>query len=371
MDIIGLIHRDEWGYDPIRLTIFAGSVSETLVNFPVLLKLSDDVGKTHIDLSGVVSTLGSSSNRKRILITDSVGTPCYAEIVEWDQQRSLAYIWFRAPIIAHDRDTYFYVYYDPEHEEMSDYVGDVRSAPAMRVWENGYTAVWHMRSSNGKLLDSTSNMNDGTLYNVTETDGIVGRCLSFNGSNSYIEIPHKNVQNVNHFTLDMVIYFRSLPPNYSAIPICKGSYIGPFWLELRPTPYINTYARVNGVNQAGSVTTPLNTWWNVGMRFDGTTVDSYRDGKRVHMFNIAGTLDTLSYPIRIGKGGYSSSYGRYWTNANIAEIRLSSVPRSSAWFAATHAALTDTLMSCEIIPKREYRRCQNPVGFGSTGLTII
>ena len=54
-------------------------------------------------------------------------------------------------------------------------------------------AFWHMDESSGKMIDSSSSGNDGTLSNVTRVaPGYSGggRAYSFNGSNSKVTVPN-------------------------------------------------------------------------------------------------------------------------------------------------------------------------------------
>src|SRR5690606_11402161 len=86
-----------------------------------------------------------------------------------------------------DQDTKLYLYFDPAHAEMTQYVGDTGETAAQRVWENGYAGVWHMKNVNGQVLDSTANGNHGTIYGATEVDGPLGRCLSFDGVDDEVQ----------------------------------------------------------------------------------------------------------------------------------------------------------------------------------------
>jgi hypothetical protein len=170
-----------WANEPILLTIPAGSVTGVLEDFPVMVKLSGASGKTAADVSKVFTALGSDANRKRICVTAGDGiTPCYVEIKEWNTATQTAYLWVRVPRIDPGLDTHLYLYYDPLHAEMTDYVGDTASETAWNVWDNGWEFVG-MKPSGGLLLDSTRNQNHGTIYGATEVDGPLGRCLSFDG----------------------------------------------------------------------------------------------------------------------------------------------------------------------------------------------
>lgn len=52
-------------------------------------------------------------------------------------------------------------------------------------------AIWHFDENQGNVVyDETSNHNNGTAFYTTWTPGIYGSALSFNGSSSYVTVPH-------------------------------------------------------------------------------------------------------------------------------------------------------------------------------------
>jgi hypothetical protein len=119
-----------WGYEPVRITIPAHTFDEVFEDLPVDLRISADSGANHADLSMVFTALGSYANRKRICVTAGDGlTPCYVEIKEWNTATPTATLTVTVPLVNPGEDTHLYLYYDPEHAEMTDWVTDAPAPP--------------------------------------------------------------------------------------------------------------------------------------------------------------------------------------------------------------------------------------------------
>lgn len=160
----------EWEYPPIRLTIPSYYVSETLVDFPLMIRLSESSGVDRTDVSQVVSMLG---NTRRFCIANSDGvTPLYTEIKEWDVSKQTAILFTKVPKLTHDVDTNLYLYYDPTHPTITTHVGDIGSSAGQSVWSNGYAGVWHMKPTaltkktlySGERSDSASGGRAANAY---------------------------------------------------------------------------------------------------------------------------------------------------------------------------------------------------------------
>ena len=345
-----------WANEPILLTIPAGSVTGVLEDFPAMVKLSGSSGKTAADVSKVFTALGSDANRKRICVTASDGiTPCYVEIKEWSTATQTAFLWVRVPRINPGEDTHLYLYYDPLHAEMTDYVGDTASETAWNVWNDGYKFVG-IKPSGGQLLDSTRNQNHGTIYGATEVDGPLGACLSFDGVDDYVEIVHDpSLDLPDTLTIGIYCNFKSFAPNFSLL-VGMGRHDSNY--------YVGTYTSGNRVcsrflsrdsegvyfdqpsaGRGAELDTDTILHWAVDavsvpeqhtmfVDVDGQT-DTYTPSR-------ANGLATGTYPVRIG--GRGTPGGSEYHNADIYTVTISSVARSPAWIAATNAALRDELI---------------------------
>lgn len=141
-------------------------VDSALSDFPVLIYLSTSSGRNNDDVSFIFDELQSDDNRKKIAVTTDDGlTQCFVEIEKWDNATEQAWLWVKVPSISDTVDTALYLYYDIDHADNTDYVGDPNSAHAENVWDGNFMAVWHLGETSGgmgAIVDSTSNSNDGT-----------------------------------------------------------------------------------------------------------------------------------------------------------------------------------------------------------------
>ncbi len=334
-----------WANEPILLTIPAGAVTGVLEDYPAMVKLSGSSGKTSADVSKVFTALGSDANRKRICVTASDGiTPLYVEIKEWSTATQTAFLWVRVPRINPGEDTHLYLYYDPLHAEMTDYVGDTASETAWNVWDNGYGFVG-LKPSGGQLLDSTRNANHGTIYGATLTTGPLGTCLSFDGVDDRA-LTANPVDLAGGFTCEF--FARTPAPHYGGLGGNNqfGARIDPITehpdrlagflkksdgtLLQRPTiPYITG---------GGSIFHAVWTW-------DKNTFAPYGNGK--HTVSIpANVALTTPSAFNIAGSNIAAPYGNFVVFLTM----ISSVARSPAWIAATNLSLRDELIVYDDAP---------------------
>ena len=345
-----------WANEPILLTIPAGSVTGVLEDFPVMVKLSGSSGKTAADVSKVFTALGSDANRKRICVTASDGiTPCYVEIKEWSTATQTAFLWVRVPRINPGEDTHLYLYYDPLHAEMTDWVGDTGEPAAQQVWENGYVGVWHTPSG-GQLLDSTRNANHGTIYGATPTTGPLGACLSFDGVDDYGATP--NTSDASGFTQQFAVVAMFSQSATKPQSIVAANWSGSstentnaWFIEID----FNSAIRVGLATGAGQYqsysyennltvgeTHILHMTWKSGeapkLYVDGTEQAHTPSGGARYT-----SIAEIEYPVEIGK-----AMGPRWFAGTISLVAVtndaSPAAITPAWIAATNAALRDDLI---------------------------
>lgn len=334
-----------WSNEPIQLTIPSGAVTGVLEDHPVMLILSPSAGVTNSDLSQVLVALGEDSNRKRICVTEADGiTPLYVEITEWDRGVLRAVLWVRVPRINPGEETRLYFYYDANHAEMTDYVGDTGEPAAQMVWSNGYSGVWHMKSVDGVVLDSTPHEHHGTIYGATETTGPLGKCLSFDGVDDYIEIAQSLLLRPDTGTLHGYLTHR-------------GEHLmgeGGVWMDAATSTQnrllINDLGRVRAQYRIGGADVlvdagsghniPVDTPAVFGLTHDGDRLSIFLNGVGVVDTPATGTLGSGTSPISIGRGQPDI----YYFDGTIYQITISSIARSPAWIAATTLSLRDELI---------------------------
>jgi len=128
---------------------------------------------------------------------------CYTEIDRWDQANQEAQLWVKVPYISKDVDTVINLSFDITNDDNSDYIGGTGELPAQAVWGD-YGAVYHLSSD---ATDSTANALDGTLINMDAgniVDFGVGKGLSFDGVEEYIDLPDLNHGSLGEMTFEVI-----------------------------------------------------------------------------------------------------------------------------------------------------------------------
>ncbi|NQU18881.1 hypothetical protein HQ550_01855 [bacterium] len=89
--------------------------------------------------------------------------------------------------ISSSTDTDFYMYYDNDHADNTDYIGAINTTAGGNVWDSNYKMVQHMvDATTATTSDSTSNNNDGSKIGAGEpasATGKVGLGQDFDGAN--------------------------------------------------------------------------------------------------------------------------------------------------------------------------------------------
>lgn len=202
-----------------------GISSETLTNFPALVKLDS----TKIDYSKI------NDDGSDIRFTDSDGNDIPYEIETWNESGT-SIIWVSVPEIEADSDsTYVYMYYGNalavDHQQSAG------------VWEN-YVGVWHLDESGSGIVDefsdSTGNDNDGRGGNgvsgripTVDNASVIGNGQSFDGSNDLILISNDASMDFpdNEFTISLWIKSLSSSGAKSYISNWSNNYpVPPFYM---------------------------------------------------------------------------------------------------------------------------------------------
>ena len=167
----------------------------------------------------------------------------------------------------------------------------------------------------GNAKDASGNGNHGTLHNVTLVKSRFGtpdHAFHFNGTNSFIEVPHsQSLAFTTGVTTSAWIRLDPATPKYGNTIINKGvddpSYITGDWTMviynvdnqgMRNRPHVwasNTQQYYDGTNVLGA-----GTWHHIVMTYDGTTLASYVDGQKDGSRAVSGPLRVTASTLRIG-----------------------------------------------------------------------
>ena len=326
------------GWDKrVRITIDQTDIDASLSNFPVLVHLSSSSGRNNDDATFIFDELQSDVNRKKIAVTtgDKV-TQCYVEIERWDTASEQAWLWAKAPNVNDAVDTILYLYYDRDHADNTDYVGDPKSTAAENVWNSDYVLVWHM-GEEGDVIDSTSNNNNGTVTGLTSVAGKVGYARNSSGGSNGIASANTITLGTGQFTVEG--WFN---PN-----VYTTEWIGLFGPK-DPTidyneimwPYQGKWGYWDwSVEVTSNQPIVAGQWDYYVVVREGTgsnQLKNYING----LYDNAGT-STRSFPAQPVWLGKSSTYP--W-NGISDELRISNVSRSVAWIRASYESERDQLL---------------------------
>lgn len=331
----------------IKIHIASGIVSSDLTNFPVYLNISGSAGLGSTDLTDIFDVL-DASNLKMRLYNSTFSQQCYVEIVSWSTINNYAEIHFKAPYIYASSDTDYYLLYDTDYADNSDYVGVTGSTPAKNVWDNNFVAVYHMNDSGSDCLDSTQYSNTAAKINSpSEGAGLVGRCQSFNGVSQYLLTSHSDSLNCTSGTLETLLKAQNVDTD--GYLFAKGDPSVGYYYNNRFVGSINRteWAAASAV-QSSDVFTDSSTWVLSQLTFDTVNLNFYRNGSSAG----SGSLSTA--PVNNTDGLYianrkNGSTAAHFFDGSLDEVRVSNSVRNSAWEAATYINLFDTLNTYSLI----------------------
>jgi len=359
----------EWlsGWDKrVKLTIDHNDITSDLSNFPILVYLSASSGRGPDDISFVFDEVGANS--KKIAVTKSDGTAqCYVEIEKWDSVGEQAWLWVNVSgtnSISPSTDTDLYLYYDVDHADNTDYVGDPDSTPAKNVWDSNHVMVQHMHTTS--WIDSTTNTNNGTSNGdvTTTTSGKIDSAGTFDGTGDYVEIGSSiKVDNSQTGNISLWVNLTALPTTGRFIGYGGGakSYAGKFWLGIKrylsPTVYNIVYmqstdSETTATEIRGSTNIGSGAWYYVSMQSDGSAITIYVNGAAESLTTVTGSdngdwladttvIETDASTIGVGKqNGSLSNY----INGQIDEVRISNTARSAAWIKAEYETDRDDFL---------------------------
>ncbi|MHA2334888.1 MAG: DUF2341 domain-containing protein, partial [Candidatus Hodarchaeales archaeon] len=320
------------------ITIDAAQVSGNLINFPVLVNLTD----TDLQNTNKVQSDGDD-----ILFTDAYGTKLDHEIEYFNQSIGHLTAWVRVPSLSATNDTKLLMYYGND-------VANSQENPE-GVWDDNYEFVLHMNQdpSSSDILDSTGNSFDFDVESSSSmtsddlVDGKTGKALSFDGVDDYIYLPL--AEGFSGPTDKMTFEFWIIFP--SGGPTSRDYLATPATVDLDPNLAFYNEFELHVQTDSGYVASSTQssftagTWYNIVAVWDGTGAglfriyiggnldkdDSPRTGTHVswNTFSIGAEEDDID-----GPGGSTSDRE---IHATVSEFRLSNVVRSAEWISTNHA----------------------------------
>ena len=184
--------NESWNYRK-TITINKDYVVANETNFPVLVSLTDTdfIGKAQTDADDFVFTSYSGDEILK------------HEIESYASSTGEIIAWVKLPTISSTTDTLIQMYYGNASVNSQESPSD--------VWDDNYSAVWHMSGdSGGGEIDSTNNNND---LSVTGTVGATStakigssREIVSNGNNYLSVADNETLDGMSKLTIHILIF---------------------------------------------------------------------------------------------------------------------------------------------------------------------
>jgi len=186
---------------------------------------------------------------------------------------------------------------------------------------NGLIAHWSMGSINGTTLVEEGGSYNGTIAGATQVDGHIGKALSFDGTNDFVEIPHNSALKPTAAITYMAWGYRDDWSSAGNTRLLSCTEAGGFNFEFDnvTTGNVDASIRISGTYQHAAFTyTGLNPGWHFfAATCDGRYTKIYVDGV-LHATDDRGSTGTIDYTnnnsIIIGgeAGSGTGCSGSYW-----------------------------------------------------------
>jgi hypothetical protein len=197
-----------------------------------------------------------------------------------------------------------------------------------------------------QMKDSTVNANHGTtrggMASADSVEGKIGRALSFDGANDYVETPNIGIVGTVPFSIEFWAKSTSVTMWDCFVSVGSASandLVGVAQGTTGTLMRLNYWCLTNNIEINIS---PINhtNWVYVVYTYDGATENLYVNAVLKHTRTISLTI--IDNPIRIGgrTGGYNGQY----LNGIINEVRISNIARSASWIALQYQSTNDTLL---------------------------
>ena len=305
-----------------------GKVTNTLTNFPVLVRLSESIPGFSYDKC--------KSDELRFALAD--GTLLAHDIDYWNANGEST-VWVNVPEFTSNTVIRACWGFKPGREPLD--------RPSDEAWTD-YVGVWHFSEASGSARDSSVNgyhtTDGGTVSNL---DAKVG--LSRNINKTTLNTSVSNLAGTgNRKPLTTVSKFTISGWMYSTMDIGVGdNYKWPQMMRNKNnwsdgngwfTGYEGSSVKFNAVGSGSTRTIPdlptsvYNNWVYLTIVFDDATTTIYEDGALVGSYAINVVKASTSYPLRFGE----QFIGRF------DEFRIHDGVQSAIYAAADYATQTDS-----------------------------
>ena len=324
----------------ITVTFGGYQSSETLTDFPALVKLSTDIdGFSYGDFK--------LPNGGDLRFADSDGNLIPHDVDTWNSN-GVSTVWVKVPSLSNGAKVYAYY-------------SSFRDLPAVEskdVWDDDYVGVWHLGESALPLKESSETSSDFTTSYGTSiayaAPGVIGGAVDFsaNGQNNSIIAPdHDALDGFSKFTIETWTFQNEHKNNAGIIAKRK---------EYNQECAYYLYNITNSTTKTIPLCVPTNKnttadWtyhqvqtigeWNylvytVDMTKTTSNVHGIKNGSSSTWYNskdFHGTMANCASDLCLGNLGANKTYS---FNGKIDEVRISKTVRSDEWVKATYDTIT-------------------------------
>ena len=334
------ISRELTGWkNRIKINIDNSAQSETLTDFPVLVKLNS----TNITYSNIKSD-GSDLS----FYSKNFDEKLEYEIDTWNPSGD-SYIWVKIPSIpGGSNSSYFWLYYS------SDINSGVENSAA--VWSSDYRGVWHLAENGTSYSDSSPYSNNGTggssTVNHTDpisADAVIGKGQDLRAAWDSIMIPENS--SINTLAPFSISFWVKNVTDTGDRLFSKNQL--QLWVS-GPSPRTNIRLEIDysgGLLERECDCIPLGVWKYLTITWDGSLDASkilfYGDGELLTPGNsntpTGSRTPDDSTDFFIGNAAfYGASNSR---DCLLDEFRISGSIRSADWIKAQYLSQTGSFLT--------------------------
>lgn len=203
------------------------------------------------------------------------------------------------------------------------------SAVCFSLDEN-FVGVWLFDDGSGReVLDTSDYSNHGEIVGGAEWgDGMFQGGLSFNGTDSYVEVPNSDSLMISEqITIEFWIFPRSNADSWNIIR--KGAdfsyeiYVGPGGSPIEFN--LDDVAELGAGRAIGGDEIPFGEWTHFAFTYDGSNAAMYINGEVTDEVDAARNIATADTPLYISTRDTTSRY----IDAILDELALSNVARTA------------------------------------------
>jgi hypothetical protein len=331
-----------WGYRKL-ISINSSQVKENLVNFPVLINITDTdlQNKAQSDGDDIAFVLWSDNSTK-----------LNHEIDNYNSSNGNLFVWVNITKLSSTENTKIWMYYGNS--------GCSSQEDIPNTWDSNYIGVWHMSQdpddgSWENITDSTFKHNATASAGMTSSNfmtGKISKCYDYDGTdNTYLWVNDTNTLELqlNDFTLEAWVYSEGSGGH--AVVLSKGDWIDAtttnMWLWYCPDgqrltyigPHMSDYNNDNSLRDTTNIENDQ-TWYYMTVTRDGDDGHHYTNGALIETetgYFTGNPAFSNDYHLGIGVrqviGGSPPPAGqveRQW-RGRIDEVRISKIKRNESW----------------------------------------